>query len=197
MSFYFDISYSAHYIKNMNKILKQLREMNNYSQNSIATFLNISRQMYIKYEQGEVEPPVKIIKELAHFYHVPYEFIIDGRMGDIVLKESRTHVDDTSHTNMTYPDTTEEPFLEVADSAHQLKPASYLDYVMDMLPKLLYSEKLELMSKLCEMVKNEIDKKERINRKKQAFQKIIKLSDELNICSDGTKMTREEIYDRY
>lgn len=144
---------------------------------SIATFLNISRQMYIKYEQGEVEPPVKIIRELAHFYHVPYEYIIDGQMCE-----------------------TDEPLLEVADPEGQpvlTEQASYLGYIMDMLPKLLYSEKLELMSKLCEMVKNEIDKKERINRKKQAFQKIIKLSDELNICSDGTKMTREEIYDRY
>lgn len=181
----------------MNKILKQLREMNNYSQNSIATFLNISRQMYIKYEQGEVEPPVKIIRELAHFYHVPYEYIIDGTIGDAVCEKSMPSAEGAIHRDMTYPDETAEPLLEVADPAHQLKPASYLDYVMDMLPKLLYSEKLELMSKLCEMVKNEIDKKERINRKKQAFQKIIKLSDELNICSDGTKMTREEIYDRY
>ncbi|MBQ0166343.1 MAG: helix-turn-helix transcriptional regulator [Treponema sp.] len=184
----------------MDKILKQLREMNNYSQNSIATFLNISRQMYIKYEQGEVDPPVKVIRELAHFYRVPYEYIIDGTIGDAVCEKSMPSAEGAIHREMTYPDETAEPLLEVADPAGQpvlTEQASYLGYIMDMLPKLIYTEKLELMEKLCELLKGETGRKERINRKRQAFQKIIDLSDELHICSDGTKMTREEIYDRY
>lgn len=168
----------------MNKILKQLRELNNYSQNSIATFLNISRQMYIKYEQGEVEPPIKIIRELAHFYHVPYEFIIDGRMCE-------------THTDMTYPETTDEPLLEVADPAHQLKPASYLDYVMDMLPKLVFPEKLQLLSKLCDMVHNETEKKKEPDKQKQAFYDLLDLNEKYHPHSDGKKITREELYDRY
>ena len=47
--------------------LKYFREQNNYSQGAVASFLGVSRQMYIKYENGEVEPPLKTIVQLARF----------------------------------------------------------------------------------------------------------------------------------
>ena len=45
----------------MKESLKALREKNNYSQATVAKYLSISRQMYIRYESEEAEPPVKVI----------------------------------------------------------------------------------------------------------------------------------------
>ena len=61
----------------MKESLKALREKNNYSQATVAKYLGISRQMYIKYESGEAEPPVKVIVALSKLYKVDYAQIID------------------------------------------------------------------------------------------------------------------------
>ena len=37
----------------MKESIKNLREKHNYSQSYLATYLEVSRQMYIKYESGE------------------------------------------------------------------------------------------------------------------------------------------------
>ena len=61
----------------MKDSIKALREKHNYSQSYLATYLQVSRQMYIKYESGDVEPPVKIVVALAKLYSVSYSQIID------------------------------------------------------------------------------------------------------------------------
>lgn len=60
--------------------IKTLREQNNYSQTAIASYLKISRQMYVKYENGEVDPPVKVISQLCTLYKVPYDVIIEDKL---------------------------------------------------------------------------------------------------------------------
>ena len=64
----------------MNETIRKLREQHNYSQTYLASVLKVSRQMYIKYENGEVEPPVKAVKALSQLYSVPYSEIIDNRL---------------------------------------------------------------------------------------------------------------------
>ena len=49
----------------MKEILRQLREEHFFSQGTVAKELGISRQSYIKYEAGEVEPSVEIIRKLS------------------------------------------------------------------------------------------------------------------------------------
>lgn len=44
----------------MQEILRSLRTENNYSQRAVANYLNISRQMYNKYENGLAEPSALI-----------------------------------------------------------------------------------------------------------------------------------------
>ena len=89
----------------MNETIKLLREQNNYSQNSIATFLGISRQMYIKYEQGVIAPPVKVVKDLANFYRVPYEYIIDDKLAGTEDKKIILTTDYKDNTiNMEFSD---------------------------------------------------------------------------------------------
>ena len=64
----------------MKETLRALRERNNYSQVAIASFLGISRQMYIKYESGDAVPPSKTVVALSNLYGVPYEVILDDRL---------------------------------------------------------------------------------------------------------------------
>lgn len=49
----------------MKDILRVLREKNNLSQASVAEYLGVSRQMYMKYESGENEPTVKMVVLLS------------------------------------------------------------------------------------------------------------------------------------
>ena len=184
----------------MNNTIKALREQNNYSQAAVAQFLGISRQMYIKYENGLVEPPVKIVSELAHFYHVTYDFIID---------------DSLSNKKGVY-DMPEVKPLEVHDSAPQyssgkrtgntltydiptrkIQPQSmYLKSIIEMLPKLIYSEQLMVLEMIAEMVRNSTAEKIMPDKKMQAYEELLSYTKSLNIKSDGKKMTREEIYER-
>ncbi len=175
----------------MYKALKNLREQNNYSQNSIATFLGISRQMYIKYEQGEVEPPVKVITQLAKFYRVPYEYILDDKIGDVHVSATYDHQYKKSYSNET------ENSLEVASAAPAYGVSSYLQSVMNMLPKLIYSEQLQVLSKLCEMVKTQTEEKKEPNKKMQAYQRLLALNEELHLSSEGRTWTREELHERH
>lgn len=64
----------------MKEILIQLREDNRYTQTAMAKLLGISRQAYMKYETGEVEPPVEVIRRLKKIYNVSYEILIDNRV---------------------------------------------------------------------------------------------------------------------
>ena len=72
----------------MIETIKVLRQKHNYSQTFLASYLNISRQMYIKYELGEVEPPVRIVVALAKLYKIPYDQIIDDRLNPDIEKFS-------------------------------------------------------------------------------------------------------------
>ena len=184
----------------MNNTIKALREQNNYSQAAVAQFLGISRQMYIKYENGLVDPPVKTVAELAHFYHVTYDFIID----DSLAKEKSVY------------EIPEVQPLEVHDSATQYssgkstgntltydiptrktQPQSmYLKSIVEMLPKLIYSEQLMVLEMLAEMVRNSTAEKIMPDKKMQAFEDLLSYTKSLHINSDGKKMTREEIYER-
>ena len=59
----------------MKEILKYLRQLNSFSQEQIAQKLGISRQSYIKYENGSVIPNNSTVHHLAAIYGVSEEFI--------------------------------------------------------------------------------------------------------------------------
>ena len=166
--------------------LKYFREQNNYSQEAVASFLGVSRQMYIKYENGEVEPPLKVVIQLAHFYRVSYDVLIDNK-----IPEKR----------VTY-DNSEKSVLEVASptpsygAALSNDSSYYLKSIMEMLPKLIYAEQLKVLSILSGMVQKETEEKIIPDRKMQAYTKLLALNDELHLNSHGQKWTREELYER-
>lgn len=81
----------------MKDSIKVLRGKHNYSQSYLATYLQVSRQMYIKYESGEVESPVKVVVALAKLYSVSYSQIIDDEFSPNKEKVSyKIHQDSES-----------------------------------------------------------------------------------------------------
>lgn len=61
----------------MMKNLKILREKHDLSQQQVSDYLNISRQMYLKYESGEVDPPLKVLTLLTKLYQISYDRLIN------------------------------------------------------------------------------------------------------------------------
>ena len=70
----------------MQEILRSLRTENNYSQSAVADYLNISRQMYNKYENGLTEPSLKNIKKLCELYNVSADANVT------VVSNNRQHI---------------------------------------------------------------------------------------------------------
>ena len=185
------------YTIRMNKTLCNLRIQNNYSQAAVASFLGISRQMYIKYESGEAVPPVKTVVNLANFYHVPYDVILDDKFASTEQEE---------HPGATYE--IKEPkkeLLAVHDSgalassdylAVRRAPSYYLNAILQMLPKLVYREQLKVLEKLSGMVQAATEEKLKPDKRMQAYQKLQELSEKYHPNSHGQKWTREELYER-
>lgn len=72
--------------KTLEKYLKELRKSYNYSQEFVASQLNITRQTYSHYETGRISPPLNSLYNLAKLYNVPLdsflEFSINTEIGD-------------------------------------------------------------------------------------------------------------------
>ena len=67
----------------MKEILKYLRQLNSFSQEQIAQKLGISRQSYIKYENGSVIPNNSTVHHLAAIYGVSEEFIRSNKIPSV------------------------------------------------------------------------------------------------------------------
>jgi transcriptional regulator with XRE-family HTH domain len=166
--------------------LKYFREVNNYSQSAVASYLGISRQMYIKYESGEVEPPLKVVVQLAKFYRVSYDMLIDNkRPGPKTVYE----IPDSKPLEVDSP-------VPAYGSTSPDNSSYYLKTILDMLPRLIYSEQLKVLAMLSGMVQKQTEEKIIPDRKMQAYTKLLALNQELHLSSDGKKWTREELYER-
>ncbi len=64
----------------MTSIIKTLREEKGFSQEELAQKLGVSRQSYIKYENGTVELPLELVRKLSLLFEVDYSCIIDNKM---------------------------------------------------------------------------------------------------------------------
>ncbi|MBQ8765451.1 MAG: helix-turn-helix transcriptional regulator [Clostridia bacterium] len=56
--------------------IRDLREDNDLTQEHLANRLNLHLTQYRRYETGESEVPVHIVKELALFYNVSSDYLI-------------------------------------------------------------------------------------------------------------------------
>ena len=67
----------------MKEILKYLRQINFYTQEDVAKKLDVSRQWYIRYENGKVIPSNEIVKKLSEIYNVSEEFIYQNKIPSV------------------------------------------------------------------------------------------------------------------
>lgn len=63
--------------KTLEQYLKDLRKSCNYSQEFVASHLNITRQTYSHYETGRITPPVNSLYNLAKLYGIPVENFLE------------------------------------------------------------------------------------------------------------------------
>lgn len=68
--------------------LKSLRKSNGYSQEFVASSLNIIRQTYSHYETGRIIPPVDSLYNLAMLYHISSDVLLGYAMEDLSTKEN-------------------------------------------------------------------------------------------------------------
>lgn len=68
--------------------IKTLRHMNQMSQETMGTLLNVSQIIICKYETGAMEPPVQHIKIIAKIFGVSTDYILLGSEVPTSLPES-------------------------------------------------------------------------------------------------------------
>ena len=96
----------------MKEILKYLRQTNSLTQDEIAKKINISRQWYIKFEKGLVQPTSEIVKKLSEFYQVSEDFIYKNKVPSIKEIENQT----AEHKSVKYKINKDYGKLALADS---------------------------------------------------------------------------------
>ena len=134
----------------MKGTIKKLREQHYYSQSYLATYLEISRQMYIKYEAGEVEPPVRVVVALAKLYDVSYSIIIDDKLcssKDSVAYKINNHTEkEVASAAVLYSSNPYSSRLEALFSAIKRLPQSSIEPVFAFV-KMLQSEQISAKPK--------------------------------------------------
>ena len=58
------------------KIIRDLREDSDFTQEFVANYLGTSQTMYARYERGANEIPVRHIIKLCELYHVSADYIL-------------------------------------------------------------------------------------------------------------------------
>ena len=56
--------------------LKEIREDNDYTQEYIAKYLNMSQTGYSKYECGDRDIPTEVLKRLAKLYNTSIDYLL-------------------------------------------------------------------------------------------------------------------------
>ena len=107
----------------LEQYLKQLRKSYNYSQEFVASHLNITRQTYSHYETGRITPPTNSLYNLAKLYGIPVENFLDlvvtySINDDFAPKSNEYGIDTTDDLNQ---------FLNHINAPENSKKFKYLD----------------------------------------------------------------------
>ena len=65
--------------------LKELRKQRNLTQKQVATSLSVTQQSYARWENGKVMPNPDKLSDLAKFYGVTTDYLLEGQKDDIDL----------------------------------------------------------------------------------------------------------------
>ena len=132
----------------MKEILRTLRNEKNYSQSAVASYLNISRQMYNKYENGIAEPSLKNIKKLCELYKVSADVFFQSKLE----KESELYSYESENLSDFY---VASPSANYGPSLPQADKNNLFAELIKLLPLLKLSEQISLMSRLAKIIENQ------------------------------------------
>ena len=127
----------------MKEILSSLRIKNNYSQSAVASYLDVSRQMYIKYENDTAEPPLKIIRKLCELYKVSADVFVNNDKA-ASSKDVLYELNEDEYGKLSVAS----PAVSYGASVTE-ENGGLLSELMRMLPLLKLNEKLSLLSHLA------------------------------------------------
>lgn len=134
----------------MQEILRSLRTENNYSQSAVANYLNISRQMYNKYENGLAEPSLKNIKKLCELYKVSADVFFESIKSNDISSASYPY-DSENDSNMYLSS----PTIAYGEAEKQTDTNNILNQLLNLLPLLRLNEQISLMSRLASIIEKE------------------------------------------
>lgn len=136
--------------KELGQYLRNLRKSNGYTQEFVASQLNIIHQTYSHYETGRISPPADALYLLARLYHIPAESLLRLTIPDNtqkVMNQNQFDVETAEELNA---------FIE-----HMKEPSQHVKY-KHLSPKekrvLYYYQKLNPVNqdKILDMLKLEI-----------------------------------------
>ncbi len=151
----------------MKEILRSLRNENNYSQSAVANYLEISRQMYNKYETGIAEPSLKNIKKLCDLYKVSANVFLDN-----FKSETQATIPYTNNSGSTSVMEVASPTIPYAESIEQEKTGNLLTEIFQLIPLLHFSEQISLLSKLASIIEQQSHIKDQPVLKTKKIKKI-------------------------
>ena len=131
----------------MKELLRSLRNKNNYSQSAVAAYLEISRQMYNKYESGTAEPSLKNIKKLCELYKVSADLFL----GNIKKEDnvSYSYSSESSYMNVASPS------VPYGSSSEKSNSKNLLAELIRLIPLLQLNEQISLMSRLATIIEKQ------------------------------------------
>lgn len=194
----------------MNTLLKTLREKRGLPQSAVADFIGISRQMYNKYETGEVEPSLKAAKALCTLYTLSFDELFGDKLSGSEVSSSETVI--------TKPDLykIKDKFCLTAEPSPAYGTQNVLNQILTLLPKLLYSEKAKLLTTVAQSMSNDVEAgrlAQRVGRQprldhstpprqptyeewKVGMEKLQEIADQIDFRTKGITWTREELHER-
>lgn len=115
---FYQKGYDTYMQKSLEQYLKELRKSCGYSQEFVASHLNITRQTYSHYETGRITPPVNSLYNLAKLYGIAVEDLMERivtyNINDDFIKNPSPESALASWEDLT-------PFLEYINSPEQNK----------------------------------------------------------------------------
>ena len=132
----------------MKEILRSLRNKNNYSQSAVAAYLEISRQMYNKYESGTAVPSLKNIKKLCELYKVSADVFLSN-----IKKEDTVSYSYNSESSSCM--SVASPTVPYGSSPEKSNSKNLLSELIKLIPLLQLNEQISLMSRLASIIEKQ------------------------------------------
>ena len=133
----------------MKEILRSLRNKNNYSQSAVAEYLEISRQMYNKYESGTAEPSLKNIKKLCDLYRVSADLFL----GTARKEDEKVCFSYNSESSVCM--NVASPAVPYGHSSEKSNSKNLLAELIKLIPLLKLNEQISLMSRLAAIIEKQ------------------------------------------